>query len=72
MLFELLSARIKHTRKIQEKIKNPEASHTTFKVRFQRIRLNMVYQELEVAYLRILFKAGCKNKNQFLYMQAMK
>lgn len=35
ILFELLPAHIKHTRKTREE-KNSEASHTTFKVRFQR------------------------------------
>jgi len=43
----------------------------SFQSMFSTGQINMVYQELEVAYLRILFKADYKNKNRFLYMQVM-
>jgi hypothetical protein len=72
MLFELLSARIKHTRKIQEKRKNTGASHTTFKVRFQRDQIKYGLSGTGSGLLKDIVQSSYKNKDQFLYTQAMK
>ena len=67
---ELVSTRIKHTRKTIRRIKHGSYSYS-FQGTFSTDQITYGLTGTGSGLPRISFKADCKNKNQFLFIQAM-
>lgn len=72
MSCELVSTRIKHTRKNNQQEKSQKLFIQLTGVCFQRDQTKCGLTCIGSGLLRISFEADGKNKNQFLFMQALK